>query len=197
MRIPNDYIQIPAAADPSQPTSVASFIWVTVLTMAVIGSTLALSCVTPFAALAVALAGTVGLRTSLRIMAVVWFANQVIGFAFFHFPHTLNTYCWTFAIGAATLVATVVASVLVKYGSAWSAPFRLGVTLVFSFVAYEITLLPAAGLLNGLETFRPEIVAQLAFVNAISLVGMVVLNEITAALGKPWFGRMPRLARSS
>jgi hypothetical protein len=94
-------------------------------------------------------------------------------------------------------VTTVVASVLMKYGSSWAAPFRLGVTLVLSFVVYEIMLLPAAVLLNGLETFRPEIVAELAFVNAVSLVGMVVLNEITAALGKPWLGTMPRLASSS
>jgi hypothetical protein len=197
MRTPNDYILIPAAADPSQPTRLASFIWMTVLTIAVIAGTFALSCVTPFPALAVALAGTVGLRASLRIMAVVWFANQVIGFAFFHFPPTSNTYFWAVAIGAAALVTTFVASVLMKYGSSWSAPLRLGIALLLSFVVYEITLLPAGVFLNGLETFRLAIVAQLAFVNAVALVGMIVLNEITAALGELWLGKMPRLARSS
>jgi hypothetical protein len=52
-------------------------------------------------------------------------------------------------------------------------------------------------LLGGLETFGPAIVGQLAFINVISLAGMVVLNEIVVALGKPWLGRVPRLARSS
>jgi hypothetical protein len=196
MSAPNDYIVIPATGDPSRPTSTARFIWVTVLTSAVIAGTFALSCVTPFAALAVALAGTLGLRASLRIMALIWFGNQVIGFAFFHFPQTADTYLWAVAIGVAALITTVVASVLMKYGSSWAVPSRLGVALLISFVVYEITLLPAGVLLNGLETFRPAIVAQLAFVNAVSLAGMVVLNEITAVLGKPWLGTMPRLARS-
>jgi hypothetical protein len=174
----------------------ASFIWVMILTLAAIGSTFALSCVTPFAALAVALAGTVGLRASLRIMIVVWFANQVMGFGFFHFPHTANTYLWGVAIGGAALVTTIVTSVVMKYASSRATPFRLGVALLLSFGAYEMTLLGAAVFLGGLETFEPAIFAQLAFINAVSLVGMVVLNEVAAALCKPWLGRIPRLVRS-
>src|SRR2546423_10681989 len=76
----------------------ASFIWTLILTLAAIGATFALSCVTPFAALAVALAGTVGLRTSLGVMIAVWFANQVIGFGFFPFPRTANTLLFGVAI---------------------------------------------------------------------------------------------------
>jgi len=195
MNAPNDYIRIPAA-DPSQPTRLAGFIWVTVLTMAVIGGTFALSCVTPFAALAVALAGTVGLRVSLRVMLTVWFANQVIGFAFFHFPQAVNTYLWGIAIGGAALGTTVLASVVMKYGSLWVSPLRLIVGLGLSFVVYE-TMLLAAAVFLGFETFKPAIVAQLAFINTVALAGMIVLNELAAALFKPWLGRMPRLARSS
>jgi hypothetical protein len=197
MRTPNDYIRIPAGADPSQPTSMASFTWMMILTMAVIGATLTLSCVTPFAALAVALAGTVGLRASLRIVTVVWLANQIVGFVFFHFPHTANTFLWGIAIGAAALVTPIVASVVMKYASGWATPLRLGITFVVAFGVYEMALLAAAALLGGLETFRPAIVAQLAFINVISLAGMLVLNEVVVALGKPWLGIMPRLVRSS
>jgi hypothetical protein len=60
-----------------------------------------------------------------------------------------------------------------------------------------MTLLAAAVFLGGFETFRPAIVAQLALINAVSLVGMVVLNEVLAALCRPWLGRIPRLVRSS
>ena len=197
MRTPNDYIRIPAVADPSQPTSMASFTWMMILTMAVIGATLTLSCVTPFAALAVALAGTVGLRVSLRIVTVVWLVNQIVGFVFFHFPHTANTFLWGVAIGGAALVTTIVASVVMKYASCWATPLRLGITLLLGFGVYEMALLAAAVLLGGLESFRPAIVAQLAFINVISLAGMIVLNEIVAALGKPWLGRTPRLVESS
>jgi hypothetical protein len=181
----------------AHPSFLASFIWILILTLAVIGGTFALSCVTPFAALAVALGGTVGLRASLRNMAVVWFANQVVGFGFYHFPRTANTFLWGMAIGGAALVTTVVASVVMKYASSRAAPLRLGVALLLSFGVYEMTLLGAAVLLGGLETFRPGIVAQIAFINAVSLVGMVVLNEVAAALCKSWLGRIPRLVRSS
>ena len=196
MRIPNDYIRIPAA-DSSQPTRVASLTWMVVLAIAVIGATLALSCLTPFAALAVALAGTVGLRASLRVMLAAWFANQVIGFAFFHFPPTANTLLFGVAIGGAAVVTTVVASVVMKYGSFWAWPLRLTVGLGLSFLVYETTLLPAAVFFGDLETFRPAIAGQLAFINVVALAGMIVLNEIVAAFLAPWLGRMPRLATSS
>ena len=180
----------------AHPSFMASFIWMLILTLAAIGVTFALSCVTPFAALAVALAGTIGLRASLRIVIVVWFANQVIGFGLFHFPLTANAFLWGMAIGGAAVATTIVASVVMKYGSFWAAPLRLGVALLLSFGFYEMTLLGAAVFLGGFETFRPAVVAQLALVNAVSLVGMIVLNELAAALCRPWLGRIPRLVRS-
>jgi hypothetical protein len=178
------------------PSFLASLIWMLILTLAAIGVTFALSCLTPFAALAVALAGTFGLRTSLRTMIVVWFANQVIGFGFLHFPLTANAFLWGAAIGGAAVVTTIVASVIMKYGSFWAAPLRLGVALLVSFGFYEMTLLGVAVFLGGFETFKPAIVAQLAVVNTVSLVGMVVLNELAAALCRPWLGKIPGLARS-
>lgn len=180
----------------AHPSSMASLLWMLILTLAAIGATFTLSCVTPFAALAVALAGTIGLRASLRIVTVVWFANQVIGFGFFHFPRTPNTFLWGAAIGGAAIATTIVASVVMKYGSSWATLLRLGIALLLSFAVYEMTLLGAAVLLGGLETFTPAIVAQLALINAVSLVGIAVLNEVAAALCRPWLGRIPRLVRS-
>jgi hypothetical protein len=180
----------------AHPSFMASFVWTMILTLAVIAGTFALSCVTPFAALAVALAGTVGLRTSLGVMIAVWFANQVIGFGFFHFPHTANTFLFGVAIGAAAVVTTIVAAAVLKKISSRPATFRLCLALLLSFAAYEATLLPAALLFGDVETFRPAVVAQLALINAGSLVGMVVLNEVAAASCRPWLGRIPRLIRS-
>jgi hypothetical protein len=181
----------------AHPSFMASFIWTLILTLAAIGATFALSCVTPFAALAVVLAGTVGLRASLRVMIVVWLANQLIGFGFFHFPRTANTFLFGVAIGGAAVATTIVASVVMKYMPSRSAPLRLGLALVLSFAVCELMLLGAAVFFGDLETFRPAIVAQLAFINATSLIGMVVLNEVAAALCRPWLGRIPRLVRSS
>jgi phosphate/sulfate permease len=78
----NDYVRLPATDDLSETTSRARLAWATILTIAAISASLALSCVTPFAALAVALAGTVGLRQSLRVVAIVWLANQFVGLCF-------------------------------------------------------------------------------------------------------------------
>jgi hypothetical protein len=196
MSAPNEYIRLPATADLSETTSRARLMWMVILTIAAICASLALSCVTPFAALAVALGGTVGLRASLRVIAIVWFANQFVGFAFFHFPLAANTFLSGFAIGIAALLTTIVAAIMTKYLSSSIAAVRLGVVLFTSFLVYEIALFMGAVFLGGLETFRPSIVADLAWINALSLVGMIVLNELAAALGRRWVGRMPRLAMS-
>ena len=180
----------------AHPSFLASLVWALILALAAIGVTFALSCLTPFAALAVALAGTVGLRASFRIMIVVWFANQVIGFGFFHFPQTPNTFLWGAAIGVAAIVTTVAASLVMKYGSSWATLLRLGITFLISFAVFEMTLLGAVAFLGGFETFKPAIVAQIGFINAVSLVGMIVLNEVAAALCRPWLGRIPRLVRA-
>lgn len=89
----------------AHPSFMANFIWMAILTMAVVGVTVALSCVTPFAALA----GTVGLRASLRVMIAVWLANQVIGFGLFHFPRTPDAFLMGIAIGGAAVAGTIAA----------------------------------------------------------------------------------------
>ena len=77
------------------------------------------------------------------------------------------------AIGGAAVATTIAASVVMKGALLWATPLRLGVALLLSFAVYEVTLLSAAVLLGGFETFRPAIVAQLALSNAVSLVGIV------------------------
>src|SRR5256714_10067951 len=160
-----DYIRIPAAGDPMQPSRVARVSWMVILTLAAIGGSLALSCVAALGALAVALGGTAGLRASLRAVAIVWLANQVVGFVFFHFPITPNTFLWGVAIGIAALVTTTVAFVVMKYAAGFATALRLGVCLLFSFGGYEMTLLVAALFLGGPEAFRPSFLAHLAWSN--------------------------------
>ena len=180
----------------AQPSFRANFIWLLTLTVAVVGATVALSCVTPFAALAVALAGTVGLHASLRVMMAVWLANQVIGFGLFNFPRTPDTILMGIAIGGAAAAGTLVAWLVLNRTLSRSVLLRLSVALLASFATYELTLLGAVVFLGDLETFRPAILAELGFVNVVSLTGMIALNEILAALCKPWLGRIPRLVRS-
>ena len=180
----------------AHPSFMANFIWMLVLTLAVVGATVALSCVTPFAALAVALAGTVGLRASLRGMIAVWLANQLIGFGLFHFPRTPDTLLMGMAIAAAAVAGTIAARLILNRMRTLPVWLCLSVALLVSFATYELALVAPVLFLGDLQTFRPAIVAELGFVNAISLIGMVALNEVVAALCRPWLGRIPRLVRS-
>ena len=180
----------------AHPSFMANFIWLLILTLAAVGATVALSCVTPFAALAVALAGTVGLRASLRVMITVWLANQIIGFGLFHFPRTPDTFLVGIAIGCAAVVGTIAAWAVLNWMRSRPVLLRLGIALLASFAAYELTLLAAVVFLGDLETFGPAILAELAVVNAVSLAGMIALNELLAALCRPWLGRIPRFVRS-
>lgn len=198
MITPNRWNDGPCDADfqIAHPSFMADFIWMAILTLAVVGVTVALSCVTPFAALAVALAGTVGLRASLRVMIAVWLANQIIGFGLFHFPRTPDTFLMGMAIGAAAVTGTIAAWAVLGRMRTRPVLLRLGAALLASFAAFELALLVAVVFLGDLETFRPAIVAELGLVNAISLVGMVALNGVLAALCRPWLGRIPRLVGS-
>lgn len=180
----------------AHPSFMANFIWLLILTLAVVGVTVALSCTTPFAALAVALAGTVGLRDSLRVMIAVWLANQLIGFGLFHFPRTPDTFLIGIAIGGAAVAGTLVAWLVLNHMRSWRVLLRLGVAFLASFAAYEVTLLAAVVFLGNLATFRPAIIAELGFVNVVSLVSMIALNEVLAAVCRPWLGRIPQFVRS-
>ena len=175
------------------PSLAASFLWTVILTTAVVAGSVALSCTTPFAALAVALAATVGLRASLSAIALVWAVNQIVGFTWFHFPWTANAFGQGAAIGVAALLGTVAAhAVLRRRGLV-----RLGLALLVSFAVYEATLWLAALVLGGRETFAMPIVLQIALINGAWFAGMIALNEIAAALCKSWLGRIPMVLRSS
>ena len=198
MNTPNQWNNGPYDADfqIAHPSFMANFIWLLILTLAVVGATVALSCVTPFAALGVALARTVGLRASLRVMIAVWLANQLIGFGLFHFPRTPETFLMGIAIGAAAVVGTIAAWVVLNRMQSRPVLLRLSVAFLVSFATYELALVAPVVFLGDLATFGPAVVAELGLVNAVSLVGMVALNEVVAALCRPWLRRIPRLVRS-
>jgi hypothetical protein len=87
-----------------------TMLWPAILAMAAVGGSLALTCVAPFAAFAVATAGTLRFRSALGTMTVIWLANQAVGFGALGYPWTLNTVLWGLAIGAAAGLATLTAS---------------------------------------------------------------------------------------
>jgi hypothetical protein len=179
----------------AEPSGVANFVWIVILALAGVGGSLVISCLTPFVALAVALAGTVRLAAALTAIIAIWLTNQFIGFVFFHFPRTPNTILWGVAIGGAALLSTLVAATVLKQAASLSAVTRLGLALLLGFALYEAGLLVAALFLGGVETFSPAIIARLGLINVVWLVGLFALNELVAVLCKSWIGMTPRLAK--
>jgi hypothetical protein len=180
----------------AHPSFMASSIWAAVLTLAVILGSLALSCVAPLCALAVALSATLGLRASFGVMTLVWLVNQAVGYTLFHFPRTANSFGWGLAIGIGALMITIVTRAVMRRTSRRSAWFRLGSTLLATLAVYEVVLWAASFILGGRDMFTVPIVLQVAGINAAWLLAIVILNEVVAAFCKPWLGRMPMVGRS-
>lgn len=174
----------------------ASSVWAAVLTLAVILGSLALSCVAPLSALAVALGATLGLRASLSAMTLVWLVNQATGFTLFHFPRTANSLGWGLAIGIAALLTVMAARVVMRWTGRWNALLRLCVALIGTIAVYQAALFAATFVLGGRDMFSVSIVRLVAQINCAWLLAIVGLNEIVAALCKPWLGRIPMVAKS-
>jgi len=183
------------AQDAAEPSDAAKFIWLTILTLAGVGGSLVISCIAPFVALAVTLAGTVRLSLALRAMSVIWFANQLIVFSFFNFPRTANTFLWGVAIAAAALLSTSVTSLAINRSRRLSIFVRLALAFGVGFVSYQGTLMLASLALGGRETFMLAVIAQIFVVNAAWLAGLVGLNELMSILGNRLIGKMPRLLK--
>jgi hypothetical protein len=180
----------------AHPSFMASSIWAAVLTLAVILGSLVLSCVAPLGALAVALATTLGLRASLSVMTLVWLVNQAVGFTLFHFPRTPNSFGWGLAIGIAALLIVIVARAVMRWTARWNGLLRICVALVVAIAVYQAALFAATFVLGGRDMFTVSIVRLVALSNCAWLLAIVGLNEIVAALCKPWLGRMPMVVRS-
>jgi hypothetical protein len=99
---------LPHTTATTEASTVVTRLWPAILAAAAVGGSLALTCVAPFAAFAVATAGTLRLRSALGTMAVIWLANQAVGFR--AYPCTLNTILWGLAMGAAAVLATLASS---------------------------------------------------------------------------------------
>jgi hypothetical protein len=181
----------------AKPSAVANFVWLVILALAGLGGSLVISCVTPFVALAVALAGTVRLALALRAMTLIWLTNQLIGFAFLHFPRKENTVLWGLAIGGAAILSTFVASAVIKRMTNLSTAAKLSIAFFLGFVLYEAALFVTALFIGGRETFSAAIIAQVALVNIAWLLGVVALNELVSIACRSWIGMTPRLAQAS
>ena len=159
--------------------SIARQCWVLpILLVAVSGvSSWEFACITPFVAFAVAAGYALSPRAALLTVAAVWLANQAIGFAVLGYRWNVDTILWGFAIGAATLLATALASALLRLGIG-SNVSAIGAAFVAAFVAYQGLLFLGTFGLGGQDAFTPAIIGHVGLLNLGWTVALVGTYEI-------------------
>jgi len=163
-------------------------LWAALLAVAAIGGSLVFACITPFAAFAVIAAETQRSRGAFGTMALIWAANQAVGYALLGYPFDGHATLWGAAIGVAALLAAAMASLVVARMAAAPRWARLAVAFAAAFAAYE-SLLLALGIATGeLATFAPGVVGDLALLDAAWLAGLAVVQAGLSRLGWPAVG---------
>lgn len=142
------------------------------------------ACITPFVAFAVAAGYALSARDALLTVAGVWLANQAVGFAVLGYPWTLDTILWGFAIGAAALLAAVLAGAVIRLGLRNNVA-AIGAAFVLAFAAYEGGLFLVTFWLGGADAFTPTIVGHVALLNlgwTVALVGTYEVLRYSGAI---------------
>ena len=152
------------------------------LTVSCALASFALACATPFATFAVVAAAALPLRRALLVVAGAWLVNQCIGFGVLHYPADASTIAWGFVIGAAALVATVAASVVLRALPQGRTPLMLAIAFVAAYAGYELALFAATPFLGGAGAFTASIVTRIGLTSAVWLVGLVAACEIVRLL---------------
>jgi len=170
-----------AAIPARQPAR--DLLWPMLLAVAAVGGSWLFACVLPFAAFAAILAATEDRRTALGTMALIWIANQAVGFAALGYPADAHGVLWGVALGVAALAATATASQIVADFTHTARWVRLGLAFAAAFLVYE-ALLSALGFVTGdTENFGLSLIAQIGAVDAAWLLGLAALHEALALSG--------------
>jgi hypothetical protein len=158
------------------------FVWGVVLTVLTVASSLAIACGTPFVALAAIGALFLPRRDAILLIAANWLANQAIGFALLHYPHTWDCYLG----GLNLLVGAEACAIAAMLTNSWlrnaEASLKALVTFAVAFASYEgllFAITPSA----HVSDFAAPIVAYIFYVNSIAFVGLLLLKTIAARLG--------------
>jgi hypothetical protein len=158
------------------------FTWGGILTLVTVTSTLAAACGTPFAALGALGALFLPRRDAFILIFVNWLANQAIGFAFLHYPHTLECYLG----GLHLLVAAwlcMIAAMFTKFPlGRRGAALRAMVSFAAALVVYEGTLFALSPSASASD-FALPVVAYIVKVNAIAFVGLLLVKTAASRLG--------------
>jgi hypothetical protein len=159
-------------------------LWIPVLMIAAILGSFALACATPFAAFATMLALTLPMRRGLVLIGAAWALNQIIGYGALGYPWTINSLVWGAAIGLGALAATALAYRVAPRLAALPLPARAALLLAAAFAAFELILVVVGSALGETTSFSLAIVAEIATINALWLVALLIVEALLGAVGR-------------
>ena len=178
------------ATSPAAGTS----LWIALVAGLTVLGSFAYACAAPFAAVAALAALTLNRTDGLILVAATWVINQVVGFVLLSYPHTVDTYAWGVAIGAATLLGYVAARAVLRADRPWLAA---AATFAAAFVFYQVGLY-VGGVAMGYtgDAFSTPIVQEVAVINAVTFVGFLAVHRAAVALSlvKPLAASAPATA---
>jgi hypothetical protein len=167
--------------DRLEPTRTERALWIAMTVTCGLGLSTLFACVTPFAALATAAALKLGRREAILVVALVWLANQAIGYGLLGYPWTWDSAAWGIAIGASAGLALLAARGL---STARPAPLAVSLPFVAAFAAFESGLYIAGFVHPGREAaFSASVVGHVLLINAITICGLMAVYHLAMILG--------------
>src|SRR5262249_5506021 len=158
-------------------------LWLGLLIVVSAALTTVYTCITPFAAFAVIAATTLSCRNAVVLTLALWLVNQVVGFGVLHYPWTAETFAWGVAIGGAAVIGTLAAYWTLRRFGSDSSLARRGVAFFAAFAVYELAIYAVAvAMLGRTGAFAPRIIGEVLLVNAVTLGGLVALNQLVAGI---------------
>lgn len=164
------------------PDATRAVLLVALVTLAGVLFSAALACAAPFAALAALAGWTLPRRDAVVLVAGVWLANQAVGYLLLGYPTTGDSFAWGGVIGLATVLASMVASVIGRQALRPAAGLTLA--LVGAFAVFQAVLFAATAVLpSSTEAFSAGTVAEIFLINLLAFVGLLALHRLALAAG--------------
>ena len=156
--------------------------WITLLTIASVLFSFALTCATPFPALASLAALHMNRRDAFALIGVSWLANQIVGYGFLHYPQTWDSFAWGVVIGVAAAAATGVALIAVNTSRRAGPVVAAAAAFSSSFIAYQFVLYAATAFLpSGVHSV--SVLVWIFEVNALAFGGLLILQHAAEWIG--------------
>ena len=150
-------------------------LWMLVLVITSVIFTCTDACALPFAACGVVAALTLSRKDALLAIALMWVANQIIGFSYLNYPLTAQCFAWGAVIGLTAIVSTLAAQFSLKFTSGIK---QIVAAFVVAFAAYEMMLFATSFVLGGLENYTLVVQGQILAINALSLPALLIIKHL-------------------